>query len=190
MMRASRDSFSQPAALPADADVRLAGIIKTHYAAVWRVVRRLGVAEASAEDAVQQAFVVASTKLDRIEARSERAFLLGTAARIASNFRRSAAVRHESLDADMEQHVGDTPGADELLDEKRLRELFDEVLASLPDDLRTVLVLFEVEDIDMADISVSLGIPLGTVASRLRRARAAFAAAARRARARLRFKEA
>jgi RNA polymerase sigma-70 factor (ECF subfamily) len=189
MMRASRDSFSRPAAPPEEAESRLASIIKTHYAAVWRVVRRLGVAEAFAEDAVQQAFVVASTRLDHIEARAERAFLLATAARIAANNRRSAAVRYESPEEDIGRRASDVPGAEELVDEKRLRELFDEVLAGLPDELRTVLVLFEVEDVEMADIATALGIPRGTVASRLRRARAAFAAAARRAGARLGFRE-
>jgi RNA polymerase sigma-70 factor (ECF subfamily) len=189
MMRASRDSFSPPAAPLTEAESRLASIIKTHYAAVWRVVRRLGVSEVSAEDAVQQTFVIASTRLDRIDARAERAFLLGTAARIAANLRRSAVVRYESPEEDIGRRAADVPGAEELLDEKRLRELFDEVLAGLPDELRTVLVLFELEDVDMADIATALGIPRGTVASRLRRARAAFAAAARRTRARLRFKE-
>ena len=190
MMRASRHSFSEPAVNPTEAEPRLTTLIRTHYAAVWRVVRRLGVAEGASEDVVQQVFVIASGKLDRIKEHAERAFLLGTAARVAANQRRSAAVRNEIAEDDISRRVADAPGAEELLDEKRLRQLFDEVLASLPDDLRTVLVLFEIEEVELADIAMSLGIPRGTAASRLRRAREEFAAAARRARARLRFKEA
>jgi RNA polymerase sigma-70 factor (ECF subfamily) len=41
-------------------------------------------------------------------------------------------------------------------------------------DLRTVFVLYEFEEMSMAEIAISLRIPQGTVASRLRRARADF----------------
>ena len=62
-------------------------------------------------------------------------------------------------------------------------------LDALPDDLRTVFVLFEVEEMASADIAAALDLPLGTVASRLRRAREAFGTAAKRVRARMSSKE-
>ena len=194
MMHALRDSF-RPAAHTVDAagegsrDRRLAGLLKHYYAAVWRVVRRLGVPDASAEDVAQQVFVVASSKLEQIELHAERAFLLGTAARLAANHRRSAPVRYEAAEEDIGARASGAPGADELLDAKRLRKVLDDVLEELPDDLRTVFVLFEVEELAVADIASALAIPHGTAASRLRRAREAFAAAARRTRARMSSKE-
>jgi RNA polymerase sigma-70 factor, ECF subfamily len=194
MMRALRESFRpsapvQDLSTPQTSDQRLGALLKEHYAAVWRVVRRLGVPDASAEDVAQQVYVVAAAKLSQIEPHAERAFLLGTAARLSANHRRSAPSRYEAAEEDVGSRASDTPGADELVDEKRLRGVLDDVLGGLPDDLRTVFVLFEVEELSTADIAAALDIPHGTAASRLRRAREAFAAAARRARARLGSKE-
>jgi RNA polymerase sigma-70 factor (ECF subfamily) len=50
----------------------------------------------------------------------------------------------------------------------------DRVLESMPIALRSVLVLYEMEEMTMAEIAVMLGIPPGSVASRLRRAREHF----------------
>jgi RNA polymerase sigma-70 factor (ECF subfamily) len=59
-------------------------------------------------------------------------------------------------------------------------ELMDRIFAKTHPDLVTVFVLFELEGLSAPEISELIGIPVGTVASRLRRARAAFRAAARR----------
>ena len=56
------------------------------------------------------------------------------------------------------------------------------MLESLPLDLRTVFVLYELEELTMVDIARALEIPTGTVASRLRRARQAFEKLSRRVR--------
>jgi len=64
--------------------------------------------------------------------------------------------------------------ADEQLDLRRARALLDVVLNEMSDELRTVFVLFELEDMTMATIAELLHLPPGTVASRLRRARATF----------------
>lgn len=193
-MRALRDSFRPPVPVQDLGTLesnhrRLGAMLKQHYTPVWRVVRRLGVQDASAEDVAQQVFVVAAAKLEQIEPHAERAFLLGTAARLAANHRRSAPSRYEATEEDVGGRASDAPGADELVDEKRLRSVLDEVLAAMPDDLRTVFVLFEVEELSTAEIAAALDIPHGTAASRLRRAREAFGTAARRARARLGSKE-
>jgi len=194
MMRAVTAPFESVEPVPELAlsgsnDRRLRAMLKQHYATVWRVVRRLGVADASAEDVAQQVFVIAASKIDAIEPHAERAFLLGAAARVAANQRRSAPTRYEAPEEDVGGRASDAPGADELLDEKRLRELLDHVLLGLPDDLRAVFVLYEVEELALSDIAAALEIPIGTATSRLRRAREAFAAVARRVRARFRAKE-
>jgi len=71
-----------------------------------------------------------------------------------------------------------------LLDQKRLRQAFDDLLEGWPDDIRTVFVLFELEGLTAAEISQVTETKLGTVASRLRRARELFQAGAQRLRAR------
>jgi RNA polymerase sigma-70 factor (ECF subfamily) len=169
--------------------LRVAQLLHSHYDDVWRVLRRLGIAGSVLEDCVQRVFIVASSKLERIETGKERAFLLGIAVRVAANHRRTAAVRYERASEDFESREDPSPGADELLDEKRLRAMLDEILSGLPDELRTVFVLFELEELGVSEIGETLGIPRGTAASRLRRAREAFEAAARRLRARRPFLE-
>jgi RNA polymerase sigma-70 factor (ECF subfamily) len=63
---------------------------------------------------------------------------------------------------------------------KEERALLDRVLDGMPDDLRTVFVLFVLEGTSTPEIAALLGLPSGTVASRLRRAREAFHDIARR----------
>jgi RNA polymerase sigma-70 factor (ECF subfamily) len=167
----------------------LRSLLDAHHAEVWRVARRLGVPGAAVEDVAQRVFLVAAAKLGVIEPGKERAFLIGITVRIAANYRRSALARRERPEEDIDAHAGDGPLADELIDEKRLRALLDRVLDSLPEDLRTVFVLFEMEELGLDDIAQLLGIPRGTAASRLRRAREAFEQAAKRARARRAFAE-
>jgi RNA polymerase sigma-70 factor (ECF subfamily) len=163
---------------------RIRALLRSHYREVWRVLRHLGVPSAVIEDAAQQVFLVATSKLSRIELGKERGFLIGTAVRVAANHRRSYAARRESPDEDLDARAGDAPAADELLDRKRLRALLEDVLSGLPLDLRTVFVLFELEGFEVPEIAEIVGIPRGTAASRLRRAREAFEQGAKRARAR------
>jgi RNA polymerase sigma-70 factor (ECF subfamily) len=63
---------------------------------------------------------------------------------------------------------------------KQARKLLDAFLEELPEDTRTVFVLFELEGMTMAAIAETLALPAGTVASRLRRGRDEFHAATKR----------
>lgn len=152
---------------------RLSALFQQHYDFVWRSVRRLGVPSDGVDDAAQEVFVVASRRLASIEAGKERAFLFGTALRVASDARRARARRR--LSNDEPDPVDSTPRIDELVDQKRARALLDEIVAALPDDVRPIFLLFELEGMTMAEIAAVLDLPAGTVASRLRRARELFA---------------
>jgi len=163
----------------------LAALFDANADFVWRSVRRLGVPEAWADDATQQVFVIAQQKIMTIAAGHERAFLFRVAINVASHVRRAAARRREVLGEDEGLLVDDAPPQDVALDQMRARAVLDQVLDSLDDDLRTVFVLCELEEMTMADVATMLGLPPGTVASRLRRARVAFHEEAQRVRARL-----
>jgi RNA polymerase sigma-70 factor (ECF subfamily) len=164
---------------------RLSELLRAHYGGVWRTLRRLGVAEAAADDAAQEAFIVLSRRLGDVRQGSERTFLLSSAARIAANYRRTWHVRHEVADERVlaEQH-DPRPGAEQLLDRKRLRQALDELLDGWPEEIRVAFVLFELEGLSAPEISQVTETKLGTVASRLRRARELFQAGAKRLRAR------
>ena len=164
------------------ASTRLRVLMEQHFDFIWRQVRRLGLSHDAADDATQQVFIVASRKLDGIVVGRERSFLFGTAMRVASDARRANARRRETTTEEAAEPADGAPGADELLDQQRARAALDDILAAMELDLRAVFVLFELEEMTMADISTLLECPPGTVASRLRRARAEFRAAVKRRR--------
>jgi RNA polymerase sigma-70 factor, ECF subfamily len=164
---------------------RLSELLRVHYARVWRTLRRLGVADGCADDAAQEVFIVLSRRLCEVRQGSERTFLLGCAVRVAANYRRTWRAKHEVAD---ERALADEqdprPTAEQLLDHKRLREALDELLDGWPEDLRTAFVLFELEGLSAPEIAQVTETKLGTVASRLRRARELFQAGAKRLRRR------
>jgi RNA polymerase sigma-70 factor (ECF subfamily) len=156
----------------ADSDARISATVREHYAFVWRVLRRFGLAPADADDASQQVFVVAAARIDDIELGKERAFLSRTALRVASKAHRARRRRPEDANAECGEGADLGPGAEELVERHRARALLDAILDDMPVDLKAVIVLFEIEGLTMSEIADALAVPPGTVASRLRRARA------------------
>jgi RNA polymerase sigma-70 factor (ECF subfamily) len=92
--------------------------------------------------------------------------------RVASNSHRSVRRRRETLGFEASEELAELPPPDDLLDQRRARDLLDGVLGELSEDLRAIFVLFEIEELRIPEIAEALGIPAGTVSSRLRRARA------------------
>jgi RNA polymerase sigma-70 factor (ECF subfamily) len=182
------------AALPGDTPAavegeRLTGMAEGHFQFVWRCLRRLGVPEPGVDDAAQQVFETAARKLDRITPGSERAFLFQTAVRVASGTRRRTETRREVMDEEiLDEQPSASPGPEEAAALRQRRALLDEVLDAIPVELKAVFVLFELEELSTLEIAPLLGLPVGTVASRLRRARELFHASAKRVRARNDFR--
>jgi RNA polymerase sigma-70 factor (ECF subfamily) len=141
---------------------------------VWRLLRRVGLSRPDADDAAQQVFLVASRRLPQLAPGKERSFLYGTAVRIAANLRRGLRRRRESPEEELPVQSDATELPDELLERRRARAFLDELLEQLPEELRRVLVLAEIEQLTLAAIAELEQIPAGTAASRLRRAREAF----------------
>jgi RNA polymerase sigma-70 factor (ECF subfamily) len=163
---------------------RIRSIVDEHTDFVWRTLRRMGLPAAAAEDAAQQVFVVACSRIAEIVPGAEQAFLFKTALYIAARARRSVGRRREDLTEDPGGRCVDgAPSAEELLDRKYARALLDRALEGMDVDERAVFVLFELEEKATAEIAQMLEIPQGTVASRLRRARAEFMAFIKRLRA-------
>jgi RNA polymerase sigma-70 factor (ECF subfamily) len=157
-----------------DADARLRACVGAHLGAVWRVLRRNGVPAADADDAVQKVFLVLSRKARCVEPGRELPFLLRTAVLVASEARRTQRRRHESKESSFDSRPSDRPDPEhELLELERLSQL-DDFLKEMDEPLRVAFVLYEIEELTMAAIAEILEVPLGTVASRLRRARAQF----------------
>ncbi len=177
-----------PGAGPDDREAQVRALVANHYDFIWRSLRRVGLNDADADDAAQEVFVVAARKLEQIAAGKARSFLFGTALRVASTHRRADARRRERPAAEMGEHGDDAPGPEQIVERRRARALLDQVLDEIEMDSRTVFVLFELEELPTSEIAELLGVPVGTVASRLRRAREAFQAAIKRLHARQAFK--
>jgi RNA polymerase sigma-70 factor (ECF subfamily) len=171
----------RPERASVDAGTRLRCMFTDHYDFIWRTLRRLGLDAGAADDAAQQVFVTASRKLEAIRQGGERGYLFGIAFRVASDARRATARRRERP----LEHAGDaadpTPTAEDALDQRRARAMLDAALEKLPMELRVVFVLHELEELAMNEIAALVGIPPGTVASRLRRARQEFESVVARA---------
>jgi len=168
----------------ASREQRFRSAVDASYDVVWRFLRRLGVPEAAAEDAVQQVLLVFAKKLDTVEPLAERSFLLATALRVAADYRKQASRRREvSDDLALGGEPSLAPDAEAELDRRRARRVLDDILARLPTELCHVFVMCDLEELTMSEAAHALGIPAGTVASRLRKAREMFgelAAAERR----------
>jgi RNA polymerase sigma-70 factor, ECF subfamily len=159
---------------PSDVErkARLEGMIARDYRFTWRLLRRLGVPLHSIDDATQQVFLVAAERLSDIREESERSFAFGTALRVAQSYRRRnvrelAQVTHDDL-------TTNEPDPEALFSQRRACEQLDQVLDQMPLELRSVFVLFELEGMTSPEIAQVADLPLGTVASRLRRARERF----------------
>jgi RNA polymerase sigma-70 factor (ECF subfamily) len=154
---------------------RLERIFTDHHDFIWRLVRRLGLSTGSADDAAQQVFLIAAERLSDIKLGSERSFLFGTALRIARSQSRND--RRWVLEEDMDFRRSEASRPEDLADQHRALDLMGRILDGMTLDLRTVFILSELEGMTMPEVAGLLEIPVGTAASRLRRAREAFRSA-------------
>ena len=143
------------------------------------LVRRLGpmvlgvcrrVARGNAEDAFQAAFVVLARRAADVRPREAvRGWLYGVAVRTAREARAVSARRFArevpvAVVPDREAEPAEVPDTDAL-------RTLDEEIAGLPDHLRVAVVLCELDGVSRKDAAAHLGIPEGTVSSRLAKAR-------------------
>lgn len=147
-------------------------VLFQHYAPyVWRVLRRMGVAQADVEDVCQEVFVAVARQLPTFEGRSSmRTWLYSIALRQALNYRRRAFRRYETTS----EFVGEAPVAPSQtrqLDARRAVDALDAVLDQMDPDRRQVFVLFELEHLPMKEVAQIVGCPLPTAYGRLRSAR-------------------
>jgi len=142
---------------------------------VYAVCRRVLGHDADAADATQDALIAAVKGLPRFDGQAAFSTWMY---RIATNTcfdhlrrqrRRPATTLPEDGTVDF---TDDGPTFDMSLAD---RLAIDAALSSLPEDFRMAVVLRDVADLDYADIAITLGVPIGTVRSRIARGRAALA---------------
>src|SRR5262245_19886079 len=172
---------------PAETDGRLLGrFVQTRDEAAFReLVRRLGPMvlgvcrriagdHHSTEDAFQAAFLVLARRAaDVVPREAVRGWLHGVAVRTAQKAR-AMSVRRRARELPVPS-VPNRPAADpDAADPDALRVL-DEEVGRLPDHLRAAVALCELEGVSRRDAAARLGVPEGTLSSRLAKARAVLA---------------
>lgn len=147
--------------------------------AIYRTARRLGVRDGDIEDLVQEVLVVLARRIGDIELEKERAFALGTTARVAAGFRRLARRRREELVAelDAESELASAsapslgPSGEQRVEQAEALELLRAGLEAMTEAQRVTFVLFELEELRASEIAAELGVEEAAVVSRLHRAR-------------------
>jgi len=157
---------------------QLDGLYRAHHQIIWRTLRRMGFSPEAAADHTQQAYLIALERLDRILPGSERAFLFST----AIFFGRTVLRKERRMELSDDVDAGSDDGASARAVDQRqvVLETLERILDGMDPDLVTVFTLYEIEGLSSPEIAELLGIPLGTVASRLRRARECFRSRAAR----------
>jgi RNA polymerase sigma-70 factor (ECF subfamily) len=147
--------------------VDLPALVEQHYELLYRYAYHLSGSSADAEDLAQETFCTAQAKLYQLrDAAHARAWLCAILRNhYLGGCRNNQAVPVQSLD-DLPDHS--TVESDEVIDAERVRE----VLAELPEPYRTAVILFYFEEYSYRQIAEQMGVPIGTVMSRLSRGKA------------------
>lgn len=155
-------------------EARARALVNEHFDFVWRLLRRLGVPAADADDAAQQVFIVGTRRLADIAAGSERTFLYGSALRVASTMRRDSARRERFMQRGAGEPEPAVRTPHEEVERREALAVLDELLSAMDNEQREVFVLCEIEELSAPQVATLVAVPVGTVASRLRRARQTF----------------
>ena len=145
-------------------------VARDHGRFMFTVAYRLAGNSEDAQDLVQEALIRVRRGLERYEPGS----LEGWLARIVTNVfldevRRRRRRPTDALPDDPERVLPASPGADQVSTE--LSSDIQAALAALPEEFRVPVVLCDVADQSYEQIAASLGVPVGTVRSRLHRGR-------------------
>lgn len=168
------------AELKAGSEDAFAYVLDRYRNPIYGLVANILVSDADAADVLQNVFVKVFRGIGQFHGQSAlKTWLYRIAVREALNFRRGWFRRHFhepfSIDDDPADPAGaEAPARDgpyESLEQSERRKLLKTALDALPRTYRAVLVLREIEELPYDEIADMLGVPEGTVKSRLMRGR-------------------
>jgi RNA polymerase sigma-70 factor, ECF subfamily len=157
-------------------------LVLTYQEVAFNVAYRILSDEAASDDATQNAFLSAYRNINSYRGGSFRAWLL----RIVTNAcydelrrrKRRPTTPLEPMDNDSEEEIespswlaDDGPGPEEHFERRELDRAVQTCLEGLPDEFRVVVVMIDIQGFDYEEVSQVIGKPLGTIKSRLARAR-------------------
>ncbi|MFT3924412.1 MAG: sigma-70 family RNA polymerase sigma factor [Myxococcales bacterium] len=143
----------------------------THADFVWRALRRFGVREADLEDTCQEVFLVVYRRLPDFEGRASlRTWIYEIARRTALAQRRAAGSRFSSA-AQSSELASDARTPELEVTARRSLAWLEAVLAQLDEDKREAFVLYELEEMTLAEVAAAVNAPVNTVHYRVQAAR-------------------
>ena len=151
-----------------------------HGEFVWRTLHRMGVRPPHVEDVYQEVFLVVHRRLRTFAGQCAiTTWLYEICFRVAAGYRRKAHFRREELVPDWSELElrSQAPSPERQLATARQAKQLERILDAMPLEYRVVFVMFEIEGMSSEQIAETVGAPLGTVYSRLYRARKRFARA-------------
>lgn len=145
---------------------------------VWKTIHRLGIRGAHLDDVYQEVFLVVHRRLDSFEGQAAlTTWLFEVCFRVVAGYRRRAHFRREHLVPDMASVTAIAPPScspERQLQKREAAARVERILSQLKLEHREVFTLFELEGLSCSEIGEQVGIPVGTVYSRLHRARNTF----------------
>lgn len=154
-------------------------LILRYQDAIFGLTLRMLGSSQPAEDATQEAFIRAWQRIDTFRGGSFKSWLFTIAANQARDeLRRRGRRQSSSLDearddpdrADIDP-PSDEPSPEAEVERNEMRAALEQALMTLPDDWRELVVLCDIHGMDYQEVAQATGLPLGTVKSRLSRAR-------------------
>lgn len=143
-----------------------------HHEAIRRYARQILGDDAAAEDAVHDVFVALPAAIRRFEGRSSlKTFLFSITTNVARHARRSTARRLGAYERLHEEPRAHGESLDEESERRALAAMMERMLAKLPIEQRMVVVLCVVEEHTSVEVAEIMGVPEGTVRTRLFHAR-------------------
>jgi len=155
-------------------DAEVENAVRLHSRLVYRITYSVLRSRADAEDATQEVFLRILRSRERLpEIRDLKPYLARIAWRVALDRRpRLVPVSLDDADAAAVRELRSSDAsAEELAEKSELRRLMDRLIASLPRDLAQALRLSMTSGLTSVEVGEILGIPEGTVRTRLLRAR-------------------
>jgi RNA polymerase sigma-70 factor (ECF subfamily) len=155
-----------------------------HVESLWRSARRLGVADDAIDDVLQQVFIVLHRRLPQVHmVGTWKSWLIGVLIRVVRDHRRLLRRKTPyqlTTSGDLDRLTDERHHPEESVALSEAATLVQRWLDKLPENLRIVFVLAELEHLSAAEIGAATGTNPSTVYSRLRVARRRFEEAARR----------
>lgn len=148
-------------------------LLRRHHDRLYAICRRIAGNDADAADATQEALITIVRRLDSFDGRSK---FSTWSYRVATNACLDELRRRRRRPDPTEFDDRDAPATgDDFVSRHAMSDEIGRALDSIPEDFRLPVVMRDIDDLDYAEIAELLGVPVGTIKSRISRGRAMLA---------------